>query len=258
MAAAGALRAGAGYVSVAVPGPSLSIVETKLTAQVKVALPLEKDGGLGAEAVERLMDMADRADAFVIGPGIGRAASTAESVRVILRELDRPILLDADGLWALGANLEILRERTASIVLTPHSGEAARLLGISSEMVDADRPSAVRAIAGGPVVCVLKGARTLVSDGERVVVNMTGNPGLATLGTGDVLSGITGTFLSQGLGPLEAGALGSYVHGAAGDSAASALTPICCTAEDVITYLPDALRRLLDSGRVSEYERDME
>jgi NAD(P)H-hydrate repair Nnr-like enzyme with NAD(P)H-hydrate dehydratase domain len=129
-------------------------------------------------------------------------------------------------------------------VLTPHAGEAASLLGVTREAVEADRPAAARALSGGPCVAVLKGARTLVSDGERVVVTMTGGPGLATMGTGDVLAGVVGTLLAQGLAPLDAAALAAHLHGAAGDAASEDLTPVCCTAEDVLTYLAEAVRAL--------------
>ncbi len=249
LAASGALRAGAGYVTVAAPEPSLAVVEVKLTAPVKVAVPVDADGGVGPEGLVRLTELAGRADAVVLGPGLGRAASTAETVRGLLERLRCPVVVDADALWALGSDVAILRSRDAAVVITPHSGEAARLLGVSREALDADRPAAARALAGGGVTCVLKGQRTLISDGERVVVTRTGGPGLATLGTGDVLSGIVGALLAQGLAPLDAAALGAHLHGAAGDAATEELTSVCCTAEDVLTYLHKAVGELLVNRR---------
>lgn len=245
LAASAALRTGAGYVTVAVPEPSLGVVETKLTAPVKVALPVAADSGLGESGVDAVADLARHADAVVVGPGLGRADSTARGVRSLLKRLSLPVVVDADALWALHADIDALRARTAPTIITPHEVEAARLLGVSRDEVFSDRPAAARALAGGGVVCVLKGARTLVSDGERVVVTMTGGPGLATLGTGDVLAGMIGAELAQGLAPLDAAALAAHLHGAAGDAAEEALTQVCCTAEDVLTYLPEAVRSLL-------------
>lgn len=243
LASSAALRSGAGYVTVAVPEPSLAVVEIKLTAPVKVALQVEPDGGIGASAIERLSVLSRRADSVVLGPGLGRAESTVRSVRDWVATAGPPLVLDADGLWAIGPDLSLVRGR--AVVVTPHAGEAARMLGISREAVEADRPSAARAIGGDGVICVLKGAHTLVSDGERVVVTMSGGPELATLGTGDVLSGIIGALLAQGLDPIEAAVLGAHLHGASGDEAADELTTVCCTAEDVITYLPRAVRELV-------------
>jgi hydroxyethylthiazole kinase-like uncharacterized protein yjeF len=245
LAASGALRVGAGYVTVAVPAPTLAVVECKLTAPVKAGLPSGPDGALDAAATGRLLELAERADVVVLGPGLGRSDGTRACVRALVRELDRPLVLDADALWALAGDMGPLRDRHAPTVLTPHAGEAASLLGITREAVEADRPAAVRALSGGACVALLKGARTLISDGRRVVVTMTGGPGLATMGTGDVLAGVVGALLAQGLPALEAAALAAYLHGAAGDAASDDLTPVCCTAEDVLTYLPEAVRALV-------------
>lgn len=245
LAAQGALRMGAGHVTLAVPAPCLAVVESTVLAPVKVALPVEADGGLGALAMARLLELSAVADAVVLGPGLGRIGSTPATIRGFLRDTRTPVVLDADGLYAIGSDLALLRGRGGPVVVTPHSGEAARLLGVSAEEVESDRPAAARALAGGGLTCVLKGARTLVSDGERVVVTMTGGPGLATMGTGDILSGMAGALLAQGLDPLEAGALAAHLHGAAGDAAAMRLTSVCCTAPDVLTYLPEAVRDLL-------------
>jgi ADP-dependent NAD(P)H-hydrate dehydratase / NAD(P)H-hydrate epimerase len=239
----GALRAGAGYVTAAAPQPVLAIVETKLTAAVKRGLPW--DGGAGRGFAEAVLDAASRNDAVVLGNGLGRAESTLEAVRALVPALAVPLVLDADGLYALGADVATLRSRSHACVITPHAGEAARLLGIDVAEVLDDRVAAAKALSGGSLTCLLKGARTLVAGDGRIVVNMSGNPGLATLGTGDVLAGILGTMLAQGLDALDAAALAAYLHGAAGDAAADDLTAVCCTAEDVVTYLPDAFRSLM-------------
>jgi len=245
LAAGGALRSGAGYVAVAVPEPQLAVVEAKLTAPVKMGLSSTRDGALLPAAIDEILEAATRADVVVLGPGLGRAASTLEVVRALVARLDAPLLIDADGLYALGSDLSLVAARVAPTILTPHSAEAARLLGTTPEDIDSDRLSSVRALAVGGVTAVLKGPATLVSEGGRIVVNPTGGPGLATLGTGDVLSGIVGAWLARGLLALDAAAVGTYLHGAAGDCAARDLTTICCTAEDVVTYLPEAVRTLM-------------
>jgi ADP-dependent NAD(P)H-hydrate dehydratase / NAD(P)H-hydrate epimerase len=251
LAAGGALRSGAGFVTVAVPRSSLSVVETKLTAPVKLGLPADGAGAMSLEAVGVVLEAASRADAVVLGPGLGRAAQTGEAIRALVERLDIPLLIDADALYALGDDLGAVAGRTAPTVLTPHAAEAARLLGATPEKVDADRLAAVRALAVGRATAVLKGPATLIAGGGRIVVNPTGGPGLATLGTGDVLSGIVGALLARGMLALDAAVLGAYLHGAAGDSAALGLTALCCTAEDVAAHLPSAVRPLmnvLDTG----------
>jgi hydroxyethylthiazole kinase-like uncharacterized protein yjeF len=249
LAASGALRMGAGYVTVAVPAPSLSVVEIKLTSPVKAALDWDAATGLTPAAVERVLKLAAAADAVVLGPGLGRLPGTIEAATRLIQEIGCPLVLDADGLFALGDSPARLASRCAATVLTPHSGEAARLLGLESgAAVDADRPSAAVALAdaAGPLaVAVLKGPRTLIAGAGRLVANMTGGPALATLGTGDVLAGMCGALLAQGLQPIDAAALAAHVHGAAGDLVAGALTPVCSTAEDVLTCIPGAVGALL-------------
>jgi hydroxyethylthiazole kinase-like uncharacterized protein yjeF len=249
LAVSGALRMGAGYVTVAVPAPSLHVVEIKLTAPVKAPLDWDPDTGLTQTAAERVMELAAAADAVVLGPGLGRLPGTVEAVQRLVEELTCPLVLDADGLHALGASPGRVASRSAATVLTPHSGEAARLLGWDSAAdADADRPAAaasLAAAAGPRGVAVLKGPRTLIAGSGRLVVNLTGGPALATLGTGDVLAGMCGALLAQGSDPLDAAALAAHLHGAAGDLAAGALTPVCSTAEDVLTYVPGAVRALL-------------
>jgi NAD(P)H-hydrate epimerase len=256
LAASGALRSGAGYVSVAVPEPAMRVIEVKLTAPVKLALPADADGALLPEAVERVLEASTRADAVVLGPGLGRAESTCEAVRAIVAKLEVPLLIDADALYALGDDLSGVAARIAATVLTPHSAEAARLLGTTPELVDADRPASVRALSVGSVTAVLKGPATLISQEGRIVVNPTGGPGLATLGTGDVLSGVVGALLARGMLPLDAAVLGAYLHGASGDAAAQDLSAVCCTAEDVVDYLPHAIRPLMDAYRAGTSRKD--
>jgi NAD(P)H-hydrate epimerase len=256
LAAGGALRSGAGYVAVAVPVPVLAIAEMKLTAPVKAAMPATPDGALESDAAEWILEAAARADAVVLGPGLGRARSTCDVVRRVVEKLEVPLLIDADALYALGHDLELVAARVEPTVITPHSGEAARLLATTVAAVDADRTAAARGLAVGNAVVVMKGPATLVAQGSRVVVNSTGGPGLATLGTGDVLSGTIGALLARGMLAIDAAVLGVYLHGAAGDAASRDLTAICCTAEDVVAYLPEAVRTLMDSDRLTNRRRN--
>ena len=248
LAARAALRSGAGYVTVAVPTPLMTIVEMKLTVPVKIGLSADGSGSLEQCAVDEVLQAAARADAVVLGPGFGRSPETVRAVRDLVTLLDLPLVLDADALFALGDDLEIVRARTAPTILTPHAGEAGRLLGLTREEVEADREGAARALAVGSSVALLKGSGTLICAGGRIVRNPVGGPELATLGTGDVLSGIIGSLLAQGTPSLGAAALGAYLHGAAGAAAAARLTSVCCTAEDVVAYLPEACRPLIEGG----------
>lgn len=256
LAATGALRSGAGYVIAAVPRDSLAVVETKLTTPVKLALPCEPDGTLSLRSLDCALAACSRADAVVMGMGLGRSAGTIDFVKAMIEQVSLPMVIDGDGLGALGDDLSMIADRSAPTVLTPHMREAARLLGTDVGVIAADRVGAVRRLAVGSAVALLKGPDTLISQGGRILVNGTGGPGLASLGTGDVLSGIVGALLAQGLDPLRAAALAAHLHGAAGDAAEAVLTPVCCTAEDVIACLPEAFRPLLIAGDASTTRRN--
>ena len=217
LAAEGALRAGAGLVTVGVPSSLNSIFETKLTEAM--SLPVGEDAPyLGAASIPVLATEAASRDALVLGPGLGTEATTVELVHALLEQVAGPAVVDADGLNAFAGRPEALAS-SAPRVLTPHPGEAARLLGWSNADVQTDRVGAARALAerSGAVV-LLKGARSLIAspDGE-LWINPTGGPGLASGGTGDVLAGVVGALLAQQLHPLAAARLGAYLHGLAGD-----------------------------------------
>jgi ADP-dependent NAD(P)H-hydrate dehydratase / NAD(P)H-hydrate epimerase len=246
MAADAAMRAGAGWVRAAVPRSLNPIFEQKLTEVMTVPLD-DRDGQLVTEAVEPVLEAADRADAVVLGPGLGRAEGSFELARALARDLDRPLLVDADALNALaGAGLESVAGRSAPIVLTPHAGELARLLGSDSRQVSARRlASAQEAAARVNGTVVLKGDDSLVVDrgDARVGISAGGSPALATAGTGDVLSGMIGAFLAKGLAAFEASCAGVLAHSQAGWLAAVEHGPDSVIASDVIAALPAALRR---------------
>ncbi len=243
MAASAAIRSGAGYATVGCPGSLEPILEVKLTEVMTVGLD-EVGGGLGAAAAARILERSRRSACVVIGPGIGRAEHSARLVRELVPRIESPLLIDADGLNALGTDLAMLTRRTHSTILTPHAGELARLLGCSSEEVSAHRLArARRAAAESGAVVVLKGDDTIVVSGESVAVNALDSPGLATAGTGDVLSGTVGALIARGMEPFEAACAAVLAHARAGRFAGETHGNESVIATDVIEALPRGLQR---------------
>ena len=245
LAAMGAQRMGAGYVTLAVPESIAPIVQGRMPSVVVVALSENPSRTLASKVAEEIIDVARESDAVVVGPGLTVAHGVVLVVRKLVADLAAPLVLDADGINALVDSRQLLLERTAPTVVTPHPGELSRLLETTAAQVQDDRLLYGASLTGPRLACVLKGAHTIVSGRGRQVLNTSGGPALATAGTGDVLSGMVGTLLAQGLEPLEAGALAAYLHGRAGDHAADELTDRCVIAEDVPAYLPRATRELL-------------
>jgi NAD(P)H-hydrate epimerase len=214
LAALAAQRADAGYVAVAAPESSLPVLEARLLEVVKHPLAEDASGRLLRRSVDGILAAAEKADAVAIGPGLGRSDQTIELVRLLLEQLDGPVVLDADALWELEPFT-----RAGPTVLTPHSGELARLLGADAREIDAHRLDAARRAASlfGSVV-LLKGADTIVaSPREGVLVCDYGTPALATAGSGDVLTGIVAAFLAKGLEARTAAALAAVAHGVAAE-----------------------------------------
>ncbi|MGZ6059872.1 MAG: NAD(P)H-hydrate dehydratase [Myxococcaceae bacterium] len=220
LAGLAALRSGVGLCTVATPVDALSDVQGHAPELMGVALPAA--AVLGPTHLDVLLAAAEGKDALVIGPGIPRGSETHALLAELLARLDVPVLLDADGLNAIAGHPELLGRARAPVVLTPHPGEMARLAGRSVVDVQADRIGTARGfVRTHRAVLVLKGARSLVADpGGQIRVNPTGNPGMASGGTGDVLSGMIGAFLAQGLAPMDAASVGVLAHGLAGDAAA--------------------------------------
>ncbi len=243
MASEAAMRAGAGYVTALVPGSLDAIFEARLLEVMSVALP-DADGALIEAAREEVLERAGRADAVVLGPGLGRAEETFELARGLAASLTAPLVLDADGLNAHAGRLESLFDRPAATVLTPHAGELARLLGVGGSDVAAHRLESARAAArAAGAIVVLKGDDTLVAEpGGRVAVNRGGVPALATAGTGDVLSGVLGAMLAKRLDQFTATCAAVFTHAAAGRLAAQEVGAEGVIASDVIRRLPAALR----------------
>jgi NAD(P)H-hydrate epimerase len=247
LAARGAMRAGAGYVTLAVPDPVVQTAQSHLLAAPVVGLPSARTRALSSNAAAVILELSADYDAVVLGPGLTLADGAVATVRSVFAALNKPLVLDADGLNALIDAGDLLERRRAPVVLTPHPGELGRLLGVSASVVQGDRVFSSARLAGFNRAVVLKGAGTVVSGSNRQVIITAGTPALATAGTGDVLAGVIGTLLAQGLAPLEAGALGAHLHARAGEEAAARLTPLCVTAEDVPEHLPYAVASLLDT-----------
>lgn len=241
LTAEAAMRSGAGYVKAAVPSSLNSVFEEKLLEVMTVPAP-DSDGVLGLEAIDVVLAAANRADAVVVGPGLGRSPYTQELVRELVRSITLPLLVDADGLNALGTDLGLLAARTSETVLTPHSGELARLLDLTSEQVERSRlDSAQTAAQRSGSTVVLKGSDTIVVAGDTIAVNPPTTPALATAGTGDVLAGIAGALLAKKLTAFEAASLAVYFHSEAAVSAVSAVGQDGLIASDVIEALPSVL-----------------
>jgi ADP-dependent NAD(P)H-hydrate dehydratase / NAD(P)H-hydrate epimerase len=242
LTARAALRSGAGYVAACVPESLNLVFEQRLVEVVTRPCP-DEDGVLKVDAADIVLEAAERAGAIALGPGLGRTDGTRALVGFLLDRLDKPIVVDADALWALTGSLDWVFSRDAPTVLTPHAGELARLLGRDSTWVSAHRLDAVQAGADDVGATVLlKGADTLIaSPGRGVLVCDLGNPGLASAGTGDVLTGVIAAFLSKGMEPPLAAAAGAAAGGVAAGLAAEEHGFAGLVASDVVEWLSPAL-----------------
>jgi len=237
-----ALRGGAGLVRIATADAALDTVAG--LAPCCTTAPLPDDGVcLAPPAAAAVIDLADGQDTLAIGPGLGRTDGVAAVVREVLSAVRVPVVLDADGLNVLAGDARgVLARAPGPVILTPHPGEAARLLGSSAGDVQADREAAAAALADMAEVAVLKGAGTVVTDGSRLYVNATGNPGMATAGAGDVLTGLMAALVAAGMQAFDAAVLAVWAHGRAGDLAAERRGVLGLTATDILDCVPQALR----------------
>jgi NAD(P)H-hydrate epimerase len=246
LAALGGLRAGAGLVTAALPRDLNLVAELKLTAAMSQPLPQTSQGGLSLQSLPVLLDLARARQAIVLGPGLGTEDESRALARQFLAQSAAPVVVDADGLNALAGVLAPGAIAAPQAILTPHPGEAARLLAMDTAMVQADRPAAARALAAqSGAVAVLKGARSLVAHPDgRLWVNPTGNPLLASGGSGDVLAGLIGGLMAQGLSALDAARAGTYLHGLAADLAQTDHGQRGLMAEELTDWLPKAFREV--------------
>ncbi len=244
LAGRSALRAGAGLVRVATAGSALPIVAAIEPCYTTIPLAEDSQGRISAKALGTILDAAQENDVVAIGPGMGQSVGLRSVVEALLGQEALRLLIDGDGLNNLSRLSSWQKKRKADIVLTPHPGEMKRLWsGLFREEMPGDRQqTAIRMTQETGTVVALKGAGTVVTDGQQLYVNTTGNPGMATAGSGDVLTGVVAALMGQGLSNLDATILGVHLHGLAGDIAASRLGQISLMATDIVAALPEAFR----------------
>lgn len=242
LCASAALRGGAGLVYLAVPAGCLPLVAGANPCYLTIPLPEDPEGKLG-EVLAPVQSALRGKDVLALGPGLGQSPALTALVAELYRSSATPLVLDADGLNALtGCPGGMPRSHAGPRILTPHPGEFARLLGLEIVQVQASRQElALQFAATHELVLVLKGRRSIVTDGRRMYINPTGNPGMATGGTGDVLTGLIAALVGQGLEPFAAAQLGVYWHGLAGDLARAAVGEVSLIAVDLLEYLPQAI-----------------
>lgn len=234
----GALRTGAGLTFLGVPESIYAIEAVKLNEPVVFPLP-DEHGKLSADAIPEILHRLPNMDAVLIGPGLGQSAGTLEVVKAVLNHAECSVVLDADGINVIAAHRDIVRGRTAPTIVTPHDGEFARLGG----KIGLDRMASAKWLAEDlGCIVLLKGHETCITDGKTCYRNLTGNPGMAVGGSGDVLSGIIVSLLGQHVAPLEAAAAGAWLHGAAGDLCAAELGQYGMLPTDMLQKLPRLLK----------------
>lgn len=251
LAGLGALRGGAGLVYVATPASIVPIVAGLEPSYLTLPMAEDDSGKLTQAAVEEILGHLPDMDAIGIGPGLGRSETLKTLVKAVYRTAPVPVVCDADALNLLSEMRDVLFDPPAPRILTPHPGEFSRLTGKSMDEIQKSRePLAAEFARQHQLILVLKGQHTVITDGARVVQNATGNSGMATGGTGDVLTGLTTALLGQGLPAYEAARVAVYLHGLAGDLAAAELSEPGLIASDLPRYLGRAwLKMQADAGR---------
>jgi len=245
LCAQAALAAGSGIVVNGIQESLNFVMEIKLTEAMTLPLPENKNNILGKKALKTILEYSKRCDAVAVGPGLGLKEATKALVREVVRKVDRPLVIDADGLNALESRIGLVKKRRSSTVITPHPGEMARLIKKDTSFVQLQRVDVAKNFSReiGAIIC-LKGHKTVIASPDgQVYINKTGNSGMASGGTGDVLTGIVTSFMGQGLDPFGAAVSGVYLHGMAGDIAAEKKGQFSLMATDLIDYLPMAFKK---------------
>jgi NAD(P)H-hydrate epimerase len=246
------MRTGAGAVVLGIPGSLLPVVTRKLTEVMANPLAETDEQSVSRAAMPEVSGFIKWADVVVLGPGLGRNKETVEVVLQLIETTKKPLLIDADGLNALALEPKVLRKRKAETILTPHTGELSRLVGLASEEIEENRVDVAR--SDSKVLrsyLVLKGAPTVVgTPSGDVFINSTGNPGMATAGAGDVLTGTIAALWGQHLTASQASVCGVYLHGYAGDLARDKYGEMGLTATDIIEALPRAIHKTLSENNL--------
>ena len=253
LCAEAAMRAGAGLVTLGIPESlNQAIIKIKAKEVMTLPLPQTREGTVSLSAYKKIRNFIKDIDIAVMGPGLGQDSSTQKLIRKLILETDKPMVIDADGLRALVGHLEKVKSKKLkgkSLILTPHPGEMAGLLEATVAKVQSKRKDIAKDFAKKyRVTVVLKGHNTVVADyadyKNKIYINKTGNPGMATAGSGDVLTGMIAAFLGQGLDAFSAAKYAVYLHGLAGDLAAKEKTQISLIASDIIEKIPEAIKKV--------------
>ncbi|MFQ5898392.1 MAG: NAD(P)H-hydrate dehydratase [Candidatus Methylomirabilia bacterium] len=250
MAGRAALRSGAGLVTIAAPASQQPVIAALGMETMTEPLPETPGQSISLKAKDRILELAERTDAMALGPGISLDPEIQILVRELVREVGRPMVVDADGLTALAGHLDLLKKSPAPRCLTPHPGEMARLLGVPVKDVQSDRIEAVRTLCKRfGIFLVLKGAGSVIGDPEaKIFVNPTGNPGMASGGSGDVLTGMAGAFLARGMHPLSVLQASVFLHGLAADLASQDKGEEGLIAGDILEAIPRSILTVQRGG----------
>ncbi len=240
----GALRCGCGLVTLGIPRSLNAIMETKLTEVMTRPLPETRNVSLSLEALPKIKKMVKGVDAVALGPGLSIDKGTKRLVNKLVKVIDKPLVIDADALNCIASNIAALKSVKSPIIITPHPGEMSRLSGLEIDTIQRNRQKVAKDLARQcNLIVVLKGNNTVISDGKgNNFVNESGNPGMGTGGTGDILTGMIASFLAQGVPAFKAAKLAVYIHGKAGDLAAREKGEIGLIAGDILEKVPEAFK----------------
>lgn len=252
MSSKACIKAGAGLVTIGIPNSLKHIYQSRVTEEMTLILPDKEKGSLSNKATDKILNfLHEKADLLAIGPGLGVSEDITKIMKNIIKTSNKPLIIDADGINALKGDREIFLKKKTDIIITPHPGEMSRLINAKSkDHIEKNRIELAQSFSKKyRVYLILKGVPTVISTPEGYVyINPTGNPGMASAGTGDVLTGMIAGFLAQNKSPLKACLLGVYIHGLAGDLAAKSTGEISLTASDIINNIPDALRHIMQNA----------
>ena len=247
LASQAALLAGSGIVTCGIPKSLNAIMEVKLTEAMTLALSETREGSISLSAEKDVLDFAKKIDVIAMGPGLSRHKETLKLARNLLKKINKPFVLDADGAIALTGYCDILKKRSTPTILTPHPGEMSRLVGKDIRAIQKSREKIASDFAKKyKIILVLKGRQTVVANSRGdIYKNRTGNSGMSTAGVGDVLTGMISSFVGQGIDPYSAAVIGVYLHGRAGDIAANEKGQFSLIASDLLDKLPQAIKEVV-------------
>ncbi|HHY91212.1 MAG TPA: NAD(P)H-hydrate dehydratase, partial [Clostridiales bacterium] len=247
LAGKSALVSGAGLLKIAVPKAINDILQQKVPEAITVPLEESEKEFIHSEDAEKLLRVMKNSDVIAIGPGCGQGRQFHEIFHVVLEHAVQPVVMDADALNILSKDVEMLSRLRGPVVMSPHIAEMSRLTGKDIQYIAQNRIEIASAFAQRwNCTVVLKGARTVVADGKgKIFINQTGNPGMATAGSGDVLTGLIAGLVAQGIAPVDAAVAAVYIHGSAGDRAAKRLGEYGLLAGDIASEIPLVLKELL-------------